>query len=163
MRWQMPWPRTPQLKAPWYLVSSCPPSMYLGQMAAGLGPRTGQQVARCKASDTPMEVVLLLCPLWWGCGHSSEGWPYPSHTHVRHPTPVCAPCRVELCVRHILSDYPRYTVRHQRFYLSSSINGMLGVDPDILTWVFAFLHAIDILQLVWHLHELYIILWWCVN
>jgi hypothetical protein len=40
--------------------------MHLGQMAKSLGPCTEQQATRCETSDTPMKVLLLLCPLGRG-------------------------------------------------------------------------------------------------
>jgi hypothetical protein len=129
-------------------LQDCPPSVYLGHLATGLGPHPGKQAARCETGCTPMEVFSLR-PLWRCGGDSPEGWPHPSHTQkssVRETTPKFALCNLQLRVRHIFLDCPKYTVRRQS--VSCTISDMLGNDPDILTRILAILRDVNLFCLL---------------
>jgi hypothetical protein len=41
---------------------------------------------------------------------------------------MCAPCNVQLSVRHILADYLRYAVGYERFCVPCTVSGMQGDD-----------------------------------
>jgi hypothetical protein len=41
----------------------CPPFMYFGQMATGLGPHPGKEAASCETIFTAMPVFLFLHPV----------------------------------------------------------------------------------------------------
>jgi hypothetical protein len=121
--------------------------MYRGHMATGLGSHTGKQSTRHEASDTPMKVFLsLVC---WGevvvtclrfghihLSHTVTQW-LPTHC-------LCVPCNVQLTVRHILPDCPRYTDSHQRFYLQSTIRDT-GRQPSYSNATFS------LIACCWHL------------
>jgi hypothetical protein len=62
---------------------------------------------RHETCSTPKEGFLPFCPLWQGCGDLLVGWLYLSHTHpssvhnLTPPSPMFAPCNVQLSVWHI--------------------------------------------------------------
>jgi hypothetical protein len=150
-------PGTSHFLVPWYLVSSFQTSRL---PSVGVfwpnGNRTGTtpRATSCKMwnwwySYGGLLVVLSnMTRFWW------LSWVLAtpvSHAAIfslwTHP-PMCAPCNVQLSVRHVWLDCPRYTVRHESFYLPSTIIDVLGDDPDILTHVLAFLQAINLFHLL---------------
>jgi hypothetical protein len=145
--WQ---PRMPQYKAPWYLVSSVW-TLKLSSVSVYWpnGNKTGTtpRATSCKMWNSfYSHGGILVAPsavtrLWW----FSWGLALPVCPHTHLP---CTHFNVLLSIKHILLDCLRYTIRHQRFYLPSTISDVLGDDPDILTQVLAFLWAIDLFHLL---------------
>jgi hypothetical protein len=165
-RWLLPLPGTPELSAPWYLVSSAQTfntalrRHILMKWQQDWNHTQGNKLWDVKSVTHPwrssycsihLDEVVVTC-LRVGQTHLTR-----SHLLSANPPPVCAPCNAELSVRHILLDCTRYTVRHQRFHLPSTISDMLGDNPEILALVLAFLCAIDIYRLLWFMTCMWIV------